>query len=102
MTPTTKTDVLIFLKNKKLLAGTIHIRYLIYLKAIYGQKTKEIDFSTLAMKLRFWPNLHSLGVALCEAKTSLAVTLAAFRSKGLRRALINRCCLGWTKNAGKL
>ena len=55
MTLTTKTDVLIFLKTKKLLAGTIHIRYLIYLKAIYGQKMKEIDFSTLAMKLRFWP-----------------------------------------------
>ena len=47
MTLTTKTDVLFFLKTKKLLQGTIHIRYLIYLKAIYGQKMKEIDFSTL-------------------------------------------------------
>ena len=63
MTPTTKTDILIFLKNKKLLAGTIHIRYLIYLKATYGQKTKESDFSTLATKLRFWsifPDRRSL------------------------------------------
>ena len=54
MTPTTKTDIVIFLKNKQLLAGTIHIRYLIYQKATYGKKTKESDFSTLATKLRFW------------------------------------------------
>ena len=40
--------------DKRLLAGTIYIRFLIYLKAIYEQKMKEIDFSTLATKLRFW------------------------------------------------
>ena len=52
-TPTSKSDRLIFLPNKRLLAGTIYTRFLIYLKAIYGQKIKEIDFSTLATKLRF-------------------------------------------------
>ena len=36
--PTSKTDVLIFLTNKRLLAGTIYIRFLTYLKAIQGQK----------------------------------------------------------------
>ena len=53
-TPTSNTNLLIFLTNKRLLAGTIYIRCLIYLKAIYEQKMKEIDFSTVAMKLRFW------------------------------------------------
>ena len=52
--PTMKTDILIFLTNKRLLAGTIYSRFLIYLTAIYEQKMKEIDFSTLATKLRFW------------------------------------------------
>ena len=40
--------------GKPFLAGTIYIRFLIYLTAIYEQKMKEIDFSTLATKLRFW------------------------------------------------
>ena len=53
-TPTSKNDLLSFLTNKRLLAGTIYIRFLIYLTAIYEQKMKEIDFSTLATKLRFW------------------------------------------------
>ena len=53
-TPTSKTNLLIFLTNKRLLAATIYITFLIYLKAIYEQKMKEIDFSTLAGKLRFW------------------------------------------------
>ena len=48
-TPTSKTDLLIFLS-----AGTIYIRFLIYLKAVDEQKMKEIDFSTLAPQLRFW------------------------------------------------
>ena len=43
------SDLLIFLTNKKLLAETIYISSLIYLKAIYEQKMKEI-----ATKLRFW------------------------------------------------
>ena len=51
-TPTPKTDILIFLSNKRPLVGTIHITFLIYLKAIYGQQIKEIDFSTLAKKSR--------------------------------------------------
>ena len=64
-TPTSKTDRLNFLTNKRLLAGTIYIRFFIDLKAIYGQKKKikEIDFSTLSMKLRFncsiFPDLRS-------------------------------------------
>ena len=48
-----KTDLLIFVTNKRLFAGTIYITFLIYLTAIYEQKMKEIDFSTLATKLRF-------------------------------------------------
>ena len=47
-TPARKTDILTFLENKRLFARTTYIRLLIYLKAIYGQKMKEIDFSTLA------------------------------------------------------
>ena len=46
-TPTSKTYLLIFLINKKLWAGTIYFRFLIYLKAIYEQKIKEIDFQLL-------------------------------------------------------
>ena len=53
-TPTSKTDLLIFLTNKKLSAGTIYFRFFINLKAVYKQKMKEIDFSTLATKVRFW------------------------------------------------
>ena len=43
-----ETDILTFLENKRLFARTTSIRLRIYLKAIYGQKMKEIDFSTLA------------------------------------------------------
>ena len=50
----TDDDLLIFLKNRKLSAGTVYFRFLIYLKAIYEQKMKKNDFSTLATKLRFW------------------------------------------------
>ena len=53
-TPTSKTDLLIFLSDKRLLAATIYIRFLIHLTAIYEQKMKETDFLTLATKLRFW------------------------------------------------
>ena len=52
-TPMPKNDTLIFLANKRLPAGTIYITFLIYVKAIYGQKMKEIDFSTLATKSVF-------------------------------------------------
>ena len=48
-TPTTKSDILTFLE-KRLFARTTYVRLLIYLKAIYGQKMKEIDFSTLATR----------------------------------------------------
>ena len=53
-TLTSKTDLLIFLSDKRLLAATIYIRFLIRLTAIYEQKMKETDFLTLATKLRFW------------------------------------------------
>ena len=36
-TPTSKTDLLFFLTNKRLSAGTIYVRFLIYLKALYEQ-----------------------------------------------------------------
>ena len=58
-TPTTKTDILTFLENKWLFARTTYIRLLIYLKAIYGQKMKEIDFSTLATRWSIFPYRRS-------------------------------------------
>ena len=39
--PTSKTYILSFLANKRLLAEKIYITFLIYLKAIYGQKWKK-------------------------------------------------------------
>ena len=53
-TPMPKNDTLIFHANKRPPAGTIYITFPIYLKAIYGQKMKEIDFSTLATKSVFF------------------------------------------------
>ena len=60
-TPTSKTDVIV-LTNKRPTAGTIFIRFLIYLKAIYGQKNERnwffescyeikilLDFSRLSL-----------------------------------------------------
>ena len=41
-----KTVIVTFLENKRLFARTTYIRLLIYLKAIYRQKMKEIDFLT--------------------------------------------------------
>ena len=52
----TKTDILTFLENKRLFARTTFIRLLIYLKAIYGQKMKEIDFSTIATRWSIFPD----------------------------------------------
>ena len=58
-TPTTKTNILTFLENERLFARTTYIRLLIYLKAIYGQKMKEIDFSTLATQWSIFPDRRS-------------------------------------------
>ena len=58
-TPTTKTDILTFLENKIFPARTTNIRLLIYLKAIYGQKIKEIDFSALATRWSIFPDRRS-------------------------------------------
>ena len=53
-TPTSKTDLLIFLTNKRLLAGTIYRRFLIYLKAMKHEpkKIKEIYFLTLYHEIK--------------------------------------------------
>ena len=71
-TPTSKTDFLIFLTNNRLLVGTIYIRSLIYLKAVYEQKMKEIYFSTLATKLRFWSIIVVSGVSRKRRAVSLS------------------------------
>ena len=57
--PTTKTSILTFLENKRLFERTTYIRYLIYLKAIYEQKMKAIDFSTLATRRSLFPDRRS-------------------------------------------
>ena len=55
----TKTDILTFLENKRLFVRRTYISLLIYLKAIYGQKMKEIDFSTLATHWSIFPDRRS-------------------------------------------
>ena len=45
-TSTSKTDLLIFLTNKRLLTGKIYIRFLTYLKAIYRKKWKNWFFNS--------------------------------------------------------
>ena len=57
-------DILTFLENKRLFGRTTYITLLIYLKAIYGQKMKESDFSTLATDGRYF-----LTVALKEVSS---------------------------------
>ena len=47
-------------------------------------------------------NLQSLGIALCKAKTTSAFASAAFKSKQLRKALINRPCLELDKECKKI
>ena len=54
-----KTDILTFLENKRLFARTTYITSLIYLKAIYGQKKQEIDFSTLVSQWSIFPDRRS-------------------------------------------
>ena len=58
-TQTSKTDILIFLSNKKVLVGAIYITFFIYLKAIFGQKLKEIDFSTLPIQCSIFSDRRS-------------------------------------------
>ena len=55
----TKTDILTFLENKRLFVRRTYISLLIYLTAIYGQKMKEIDFSTLATRWSIFPDRRS-------------------------------------------
>ena len=81
-----QSDFLIFLTNNRLLAGTIYIRFLIYLKAVYEQKMKEIYFLTLATKLRFWSSLLNFqqnlqgwtGKKIIFLRNSLGVKLIFF------------------------
>ena len=58
-----KTWAILRLQQGKLLfllfARTTYIRLLIYLKTIYGQKMKEIDFSTLATRCSIFPDRRS-------------------------------------------
>ena len=55
----TKTDILTFLENKRLFVRRTYISLLICLKAIYGQKMKEIDFLTLATRWSIFPDRRS-------------------------------------------
>ena len=43
-----------FLENERLFARTTYTKLLIYLKAIYGQKMKEIDFQLLPLDGRYF------------------------------------------------
>ena len=54
-TPMPKNDTLIFLANKRLPAGTIYITFLIYVKAIYGQKNE---------RNRFFNSCHEISILL--------------------------------------
>ena len=54
-----KLIFLLFSKKKRLFVRTTYIRLLIYLKAIYGQKMKEIDFSTLGTRWSIFPDRRS-------------------------------------------
>ena len=61
-TPTSKNDLLIFLTNKRLLAGTIYIRFLIYVTAIYEQKNERNWFFNSCHEIKVlvdfsWPSL---------------------------------------------
>ena len=47
-------------------------------------------------------HLNSLGIALCKPKAASSVSSAAFKSKTLRRALINRSCWELGKECRRL
>ena len=53
-TPTTKTNTLTFLENKRLFARTTYIRLLIYLKAIYEQKWRKSIFQLFPLDGRYF------------------------------------------------
>ena len=79
-----KTDLLTFLENKRLFARTVYFRLLIYLKAIYWQKMKEIDFSTAATRCSIYLD-----------RPSLSLKSNSVRVKALLRCLlwISLCCV---------
>ena len=54
--------ILTFIENKRLFARITYIRLLIYLKAIYGQKMKEIDLSTLTTRWSIFLDRRSLKI----------------------------------------
>ena len=58
--PAPKSDILTFLENRKLLGKRL-VRLLIYLKVKYGQKRKEINFSTPATRCSLFSVILTLG-----------------------------------------
>ena len=74
-TPTTKTDILTFLDNKRIFARTTYIRLFIYLNAIYGQKNEGNRFfnSCHSMVDISWPSLlnNEFDIINCKGKNSL-------------------------------
>lgn len=107
-----KTDVLIFLTNKRLLAGTIYIRFLIYLKAIQGQKWKKSTihlppwnqdfagfFLTIALKQLSKQNstnrspVLSMVLQLCQpiASSFLVISSLTLAFKSLVINIMSRC-----------
>ena len=62
--PTSKTDLLFFLTNKRLSVGAIYVRFLIYVKAIYEQKWKRCIFQLL-------PRNKDFGRLFCFARLKL-------------------------------
>lgn len=110
--PTPKTDVLVFLTNKRLLAGTIYIRFLIYLKAIQGQKWKKSTiqllpwnqdfagfFLTIALKQLSKQNstnrspVLSMVLQLCQpiASSFLVISSLTIAFKFLVISIMSRC-----------
>ena len=101
---TSKTDILIFLSNKRPQAGTIHVTFLIYLKNSYGQKMKEIDSSTLATKSIFssiFPDRHSLRdcYGIQHSEQVLILQESRLRSQGLYNTLL--CIYAWLPQVRK-
>lgn len=75
--------------------STNHLQWIFYIQVI-------VHFQSKTISKELPVNLCSLGIALCKAKSSSAISLAAFKCKKLRRALVNRSCLEVDKECRKL
>ena len=65
-----KNDLLIFLTNKRHLAGTIDIRFLIYLTAIYEQNMK-LNCHEIKILVDFsWPSLLNTNKCIFSVKSN--------------------------------